>query len=332
MIKKTEEDIINIWKVGRQEPLVSIVCITYNVENYIEEAMDSFLSQNTTFPFEIIVGEDHGQDRTLDILLTYQEKFPNIVKIIVHSKNMGRMKNSIRAIQSCRGKYLAFCDGDDYWTDANKLQIQYDEMKKYNVDMSFHSVVELIGMKTGKVINKYEENMIFTSQEVIMGDGGFCSASTTMIKAETLKELSRFENIISVQDYIIQILGSVRTGALYIDKCMSIYRKGRLDSGTVMDSKLSYMEMQNKIYSTIKMYEELNILFGNDFNNVFLKRKSYSLYHAALWCLRNNDIQRYRKYIVKSHQVYNLKFIRYLLGYYLRFLPRRVLLNFAPGY
>ena len=104
--------------------MVSICCITYNHEKYIADAIEGFLMQETTFPFEIIIGEDCSSDRTREIAIQYKNKYPILIKIITSEINVGATKNFSRTIMAAQGKYIAICEGDDYWTDPQKLQKQ----------------------------------------------------------------------------------------------------------------------------------------------------------------------------------------------------------------
>lgn len=126
MINITEKEIMKNWQGDISEPVVSICCITYNHEKYIEEAIDSFLMQETNFPFEVVIGEDCSTDNTRKIVEKYKENYPNIIKLIVSENNVGMQANGQRTMDACKGEYIAACEGDDYWMDAEKLQIQKD--------------------------------------------------------------------------------------------------------------------------------------------------------------------------------------------------------------
>ena len=126
MIEKTEKEIMKNWQGDISNPVVSICCITYNHEKYIEETIDSFLMQETDFPFEVVIGEDCSTDNTRKIVEKYKEMYPNIIKLIVSENNVGMQANGQRTMEACKGQYIAGCEGDDYWMDAEKLQIQKD--------------------------------------------------------------------------------------------------------------------------------------------------------------------------------------------------------------
>jgi len=114
------------------QPLVSVLILTYNQERYISQAISCALAQNTVFPFEIVVGEDCSTDRTRDIVQEFQQKYPEIVRVVTSDTNVGMMKNFLRTVAACHGKYIAFCDGDDYWHNPEKLQIQVDFLENHH--------------------------------------------------------------------------------------------------------------------------------------------------------------------------------------------------------
>jgi glycosyltransferase involved in cell wall biosynthesis len=102
--------------------------IAYNHEQYIARALDSILMQKTGFPFEIVIGDDGSVDGTQRICEQYVQNNPGRIRYIRHEKNIGMMPNFIGTLEACSGNYVAICEGDDYWTDENKLQVQSDFM------------------------------------------------------------------------------------------------------------------------------------------------------------------------------------------------------------
>ena len=113
-------------------PVVSICCITYNHKDYIRDAIEGFLIQKTSFPIEIIIHDDYSTDNTADIIREYVGKYPELIRPIFQKENqysLGRKIFPIVFAQS-KGKYIAICEGDDYWTDPNKLQRQVDFLER----------------------------------------------------------------------------------------------------------------------------------------------------------------------------------------------------------
>ena len=109
-----------------KEPLVSICCVAYNHEQYIKDALESFMSQKTTFPIEIVVSDDCSKDGTHAIIKEYVEKFPDLFRDISPKQNLGLFENFTYVQEQARGKYIAICEGDDFWIDPYKLQKQVD--------------------------------------------------------------------------------------------------------------------------------------------------------------------------------------------------------------
>jgi CDP-glycerol glycerophosphotransferase (TagB/SpsB family) len=109
---------------------VQIICVTYNQINFIKDALDSFLMQKTNFKFQILVGDDCSSDGSSEIISQYALKYPKIINHIRRNKKLGYQANFMDLCENITAKYVAICDGNDYWTDENKLQIQFDYMEK----------------------------------------------------------------------------------------------------------------------------------------------------------------------------------------------------------
>ena len=105
---------------------VIVAITTFNLEKYISQALESVLSQKTSFPFQIIVADDHSTDKTPDILSRYEEKYSEVIKVLYSERNIGSLANSNRLFDHIDCEYFSFLDGDDYWTDEYRLQKQVD--------------------------------------------------------------------------------------------------------------------------------------------------------------------------------------------------------------
>jgi len=114
-----------------QNPLVSVLMITYNHERYIGAAIEGVINQKTDFPFELIIGEDCSPDNTRAVALDYQKRYPHIIRVIVSDRNVGMHLNSKRMEKRVRGEYIAVCEGDDRWSDQTKLQKQITFLEQH---------------------------------------------------------------------------------------------------------------------------------------------------------------------------------------------------------
>ncbi len=140
-------------------PLVSVKMITFNHCMYIGRAIEGILMQKTTFPFELVIGDDCSTDGTTDIISGYAEKYPGIIRHIKREKNLGAKENARDLNRYLRGEYVAFCEGDDYWTDSCKLQKQADFLEGHpEYSMCFHpvEVIREDGRSTGLFRNLEE--------------------------------------------------------------------------------------------------------------------------------------------------------------------------------
>ena len=135
-----------------KEPLVSACMITYNHAPYIAQAIEGVLQQQTNFPFELVIGEDWSTDGTREIVFDYQKKHPDVIRIVTSDKNVGAEKNSLRTEKACRGKYLAYCEGDDYWHHPQKLQKQIEFLENHPDYGLVHSEVNMCNVESGRKI------------------------------------------------------------------------------------------------------------------------------------------------------------------------------------
>lgn len=138
-------------------PLVSIRCLVYNHEPYLRQCLDGFVMQKTNFPFEAIVHDDASTDGSAAILREYAEKYPDIIKPIYESENQfskGTLGKIMSEATHPKVKYIAVCEGDDYWTDPNKLQVQVDFLEEHpEYTMCFHQANTILD-ETGEETNQ----------------------------------------------------------------------------------------------------------------------------------------------------------------------------------
>lgn len=151
-------------------PLVSVCIITYNHENYIRQCLEGVVMQKTKFQFEVIVGEDCSTDKTRAIVEEFEARYPDIIKPVYHAINVGGARNGYEfCYPRLKGKYIAICEGDDYWTDCDKLQKQVDFLEANpEYILSFHRVgsvdendVFINGQEASSKILKYNKKDIF---------------------------------------------------------------------------------------------------------------------------------------------------------------------------
>lgn len=127
--------------------MISVIVLTYNQEKYLCQTLDGILMQQIDEPIEIIIGDDHSSDATSVIGRNYQTLYPDVVRYFRNTSNLGLVQNFITMLSQCCGKYIALCDGDDYWTDQLKLQREVDVMRKYKRCVLVHTHRDLLADK-----------------------------------------------------------------------------------------------------------------------------------------------------------------------------------------
>lgn len=142
--------------------MVSVLMTVYNHERYLAKAIEGVLMQKTKFKYELIIGEDCSTDKSRDIVIAYQKKYPDIIKAMLNPVNLGMEKNGWQVTKTARGKYIAFCEGDDYWTDPEKLQMQIDFLESHlGYSGCYHSIA---------VVNENGDSIDFHTSDIFDDD------------------------------------------------------------------------------------------------------------------------------------------------------------------
>ncbi len=214
---------------NRGKPMVSVCIQTYQQVHFIAQCLDSILNQKTTFPFEIILGEDESSDGTREICISYAKKFPDHIilflrsrkdVIVIDGKQTGRF-NFKENLKASSGKYIALCEGDDYWTDELKLQKQYDFLESHNdYAVCFHKVSILKN-------NIPEEDYITrvpspTTTIADLAKGNYIHTPSVMFRNGL--ELPIWFDEILAGDYALHILNALRGKLFCMDENMAVYR------------------------------------------------------------------------------------------------------------
>jgi glycosyltransferase involved in cell wall biosynthesis len=252
-------------------PLVSVICTVYNHENYLAQTLESFLYQITSFKFEIIVHDDASSDKSVQILKKYKEKYPDIFNVIFQKENQysKKEKNIWTDIMFplAKGKYIAICEGDDYWIDPFKLQKQVDVLEK-NLDISlcFHNAFIEHLDQPGKV-SSYPINSIETifKTKDLFSKRWFIPTASIIFRSDKLpKNYPDWAKKSLAGDMALLLLLS-KEGYMYgIKSFMSVYRLGTPSSITTIYKKNSLMLLKKFVL----MLEESN---NSTFNKIYTK-------------------------------------------------------------
>jgi hypothetical protein len=133
-------------QTSRGAPMLSVLCLTYNHAAYIARALESFLAQATDFEIEIVVADDCSTDETVTILDRYRQQVGERLHVLTSPVNLGITRNFRRALKACRGRYIAFCEGDDFWRGSTKLQTQVNFLESHpDVVITYHNATIIYG-------------------------------------------------------------------------------------------------------------------------------------------------------------------------------------------
>lgn len=209
-----------------QQCMVSICCVTYNHEKFIRQALDSLLNQKTTFPFEILIHDDASPDSTADIIREYEAKYPQIVKPICQTENQrSKLKMGMNPrfnFPRAEGKYIALCEGDDFWIDPLKLQKQVDFLEAnpdYNI--CFHNAeVYEEDKPTSKLVYKADRKQVIQLEDLLRGD--FTKNCCSMFRYSKGMFDGRMEMLQDTTIFMICLENDKK--AYYLDEVMAVYR------------------------------------------------------------------------------------------------------------
>ena len=220
--------------MDKNDCLVSILCTAYNHEQYIRSALESFVSQKTGFAFEVLVNDDASSDGTAAIIREYEEKYPEIIRPFYQkenqfSKGIGYIYENI-FYPHARGKYFAFCEGDDYWTDESKLQRQVDFLEShpdYSACVHNTTLHYCNGSRPDELLIPSRGDHEVLYENVIHGPIDAYHTSSLMARREIIVQTPDFYRAATAYgfaDYAWALLLRLKGGIWFIDRTMSVYR------------------------------------------------------------------------------------------------------------
>lgn len=287
------------------EYMVSVSCIAFNHENYIRQALDSFLAQKTDFKYEILIHDDASTDSTAAVIREYAERYPDIIKPMYQEKN--QYSQGISNISGAfnfpraKGKYIAMCEGDDYWIDDQKLQLQVDYMESHpECTMCFHAAKTVSEDKALRMteIRPYVGDRVCTPEEVIDKRFNYPTASL-MFPSGLAKQLPRYYHECPVGDIPIHIFMASRGPVYYMDRKMSVYRQGvsvswsnQMERGNYKENLIRHHNQMKKMFRAFS--EETDHKYDKAIESAFKRMDFLTLLNTREYAQVKKPI--YRKY------------------------------------
>ena len=236
----------------------SVLLITYNHAPYVAQAIDSALAQQTDFTYEIVIGDDCSTDGTRQIVVAYQQRFPDRIRVVLPERNLGADGNRLflEILAACQGRYVAFLDGDDYWTRPDKLQRQVDFLDAHPAcAMCFHnvSVSHEGGGPEPYPFNAANQKEISTLEDLLPGN--VIQTCSAMVRGEPFRRVPAWLATIPTQDWAIYLLAASHGTVGYINEVMAVYRR---HGGAVWHGRGSgyYLENAIRFYETVAPHLE----------------------------------------------------------------------------
>ncbi len=284
--------------------MLSISCLTYNHEKYISKTLDSMLEQKTDFPFEILIHDDASTDATQSIIESYTDRYPDIIKPILQTQNqysLGIYRTNVYNFKVAKGKYIALCEGDDYWCNKSKLQTQVDYLEKHHeYSMCFHSAKKetVDGSHTSRLIRPYRKNTSLNAEEIIDKKSVFPTASL-VFRREVIDNLPEFYYACPVGDLPLHLIAATYGKAYYMDSPMCVYRIGDEVSWTTS------MMSGDKIAKQDKFFTEISASYM-DFDKYTHGKYTSSIEHAIerVRFLTYMNTERYKLAFSKKYREY----------------------------
>jgi glycosyltransferase involved in cell wall biosynthesis len=318
--KVNQKCIIEDWEGNVNEPLVSILCDTFNHENYIREALDGFLSQKTTFAFEIIVHDDASTDQTAIIVKEYADQYPLIIKPIFQKENQYSKKVNFWSdltFPKAQGEYIALCEGDDYWTDPFKLQKQVDFLED-NSDYVITWTDYVSKREDKMVLNDFDISLpkLYTIDfDTIFTP--YCTLTLTCVFRKDAVDIQRYKQLKYSKDNTLYALALRNGKGMYLNFRSAVYR---IHSGGVYSLKSTFFKSYSSYLNVKEIYDTIPQARTKNIQNVYESLFRESAFEALkLSCIEgqrddlgNNVIDEFFK---SSSFRLKIKFIRRYVKY-----------------
>ena len=299
---------------------ISIFCMTYNHKKYIRDALNSFLDQETNYSFQIAIFDDASNDGTSEILWEYKKKYPDKIRLFISPNNIFQSPNRDSILdnwqrQNLLGRYIAVCEGDDYWIDDKKLQMQVDFMEKHKECVMTAHGSNVQDFNTGELYkrNIYNENKYLLPHEIIMQPNGNLPTASLVIRRDAFFKPDIFPKC-SVGDVPLQLFALTKGKIYYFKRIMSVYRFMHQDSWTSNYSK----NIKNAALHNIDF-----VVFLSKYNkytnynyNLYIQKKIKKYANDTLGALVNCQDIYDKKEIISTIQNTNLKVFKELMRIY----------------
>ena len=270
------------------EVTLSVCMIAYNHGEYIGQAIESIVSQHTDFRFELIISDDVSSDNTRDICKLYEERFPDKIRLVFREQNLGICRNFFETLSLAKGKYVAVCEGDDYWIDNYKLQKQKEYLDNHPAaSFVYHNAIVQKGREKRLFISLNTEEHIVGTEELL---SKWAIPTASIVFRRSAFFIPEPFKVFTNADYYLELLLHSKGEIHYVPSIMSVYRRHEGSASEFLDKDKS------------GLYEGLKELLQHC-------RQFYSSSEQSLF---QNAIDRYDQKKLSEERKSRFPFLKYL--------------------
>lgn len=323
-------------------PVVSVMILAFNHDKFIEKAINSVLTQDFDYEFEIVIGEDFSSDKTREICIKFQNRYPEKIKLLLQDSNKGLFQNYHDVLNLCRGKYITGCSGDDYWIDNLKIKKQFDFLENNSNYVLIHTGFYILKDQNKDLIeNRINNNNCDTLFEDLL-NGNQIGALTifyrNIVYFEYIEDIRPLEKLWLMEDYPFWLWISLKYKIKYIPDLTAVYR---IHSNSISNSNNLLKEIlfefnvaqireffANKVNMIELIKEDIRLIYFETFEyfytqlyfgkEVKLLKQKLKLYNKLsyldkirLWGLNNKYTYFCSKLYIECHKRFRKLFISF---------------------
>lgn len=292
-------------ELSSEDIIVSVCVISYNHEKYIKQCLDSIINQECDFNFEIVIRDDCSSDCTGKIISEYRDRYPGIIKYIDDKINIGANKNLRTVFAACQGKYIAVCEGDDYWTDPLKLAVQVGYFSS-NPALTFVShachLHDQQGLNKVAYIFGSSIDKKIDCHDVLNIAGQFAPTASYMFTRESVDALPKWFDEAPVGDFFIEMYALSVGDGVHVNRPMSAYRISSDNSWSTQNNEKNSKRMlkfSEKMTWCLREMVEDPVFRLFDFR----RKMAASTFNSAIGALLVKDYCLFKKYIVECWSI-----------------------------
>ena len=318
-------------------PLVSVLIIAYNQEKTVAQTIESILMQKGSFSMEIVIGEDCSTDGTRDICLSYQQKYPDKIRLLLQDTNQGLVRNYIDTLRLCRGKYIGVCAGDDYWIDEEKIAKQINFFEEHSDYGAVSTGGYRLLVKKNKLVEGIAPLNPPTDGEVfhLTYKGGVYAMPLSLMFRKELLQYINFDEFIkrnfSVEDVPVQAIMAKHTKFGHIPDLCVVYRVYNTSLTFTNVNKPGYIYYHEGLVAIRRYLDELfpgEVGFSEDWAN------NYMVYRYFLTSVYNFNYKTAKEHLallknIGTKERRALKYTRTKMSFYLFCMIKRIKLRQA---